>query len=337
MYKLNVLMTVDVECWPQNDYPLGKDIREQIAYHVFGETQSKEALGINWQMDIMSQHGFRGVFFVESLCATRGFHQCLRDVVTSIQSRGHDIELHVHTEWFGFPPAQSLIGNKCAQHLKDYSLEEQVTIIAAAKKALEECGVDSIVAFRAGNFGADENTLKAAKTVGIQIDSSYNPVYVGRACGLRFSTGRSQPFRINGMWEYPVTCYRDRPLLQRNHLRPLQITASSFREMSAVLYDAFRRRMHTIVILTHSFEMTHFSPGSTRAPKRNSLNAHRFRRLCRFLHENSDLFRVTTFKEIVKDNLFPAESLLIDDVPRSATINYLLRGTENLLSTVFKY
>lgn len=337
MRKVKVVITVDVECWPKNDYPLDEGVREQIAYHVFGETQSNEALGINWQMDIMDQHGFKGVFFVESLCATRGFQQSLYEIVTSIQSRGHDVELHAHTEWFGFPPVQSLVGNKCAQHLKDYSLEEQVTIISAAKTALEECGVDSIVAFRAGNFGADENTLKAAKIVGLRIDSSYNPVYVGRACGMRFPNDRSQPFMINGIWEYPVTCYRDRPQLQRNHLRPLQITASSFREMSAVLQDAFRRRMDTIVILTHSFEMTHFSPGSTCAPRKNSLNAYRFRKLCSFLHENSDRFRVATFKEIVKENLFPAESLLIDDVPHSTTINYIMRGTENLFSTVFKY
>src|SRR5215472_562652 len=336
MHRVNVLITVDVECWPQVDHPLGENIGNEISHHIYGRTRSGEELGINWQMDVLNQHGLRGVFFVESLCAMRGFAQSLREVVRSILSNGHDVELHTHTEWFGFPPVKSLVGNKCAQNLKDYSLDEQVSILTIAKQHLENCGADNVVAFRAGNFGADNNTLRACNIVGLPVDSSYNPVYVGRDCGLMFPQTRSQPFRVEGVWEFPVTCFRDHPLFQRSHLRPLQITATLFQEMSTVLHQASRHRMHTVVILTHSFEMTHLS-SSPLGPKKHSLNAYRFRRLCSFLEKHSDLFRVTTFKEMVKHSLLPVETFVGEELIQSTTTNYLLRGIQNLSSAIFKY
>jgi len=335
--KVNVVITCDVECWPQSERPLPVNLNGEVGAHIYGKTKTGEELGINWQMDVLNQHGLRGVFFVEALCATRAFHDDLQRVVESIQTKGHDVELHAHTEWFHFPPIRSLIGNKCKQFLKDYSLVEQAVIIKAAKSELERCGAEETVAFRAGNFGGNQDTLCAVKEAGILIDSSYNAVHLGGACSMEFDETRNEPFLAEGVWEYPVTCFRDKPILSRNHLRPLQVTATSFREMSSVLWESSRLGMDTVVILTHSFEMTHFTAGSSVQPRKNRLNVSRFRCLCRFLEDNSHVFRVTTFKEIVRHGMIPGPGVPNGELPASKTMSYVIRGIQNLSSNLLRY
>lgn len=336
-HKVNIIITCDVECWPRSGHALPGDLTKEAEYHIYGNTRSGERFGIQWQMDVMTKHGLRGVFFVESLCGTRGFRETLRQVVNSIQSSGHDVELHAHTEWFQFPPNKSVVPHKGAQFLHTYSQEEQTQILTLAKNELEVCGATSLVAFRAGNFGANNDTLAAAHMAGIPFDSSYNPVYLGRACRMDFPQTRTQPFTFGSVWEYPVTCFNDQPMLAPQHLRPLQVTATSSREMASVLLDAYRKRLHTVVILTHSFEMTHFTPGASQPPRKHRLNIHRFLRLCRFIQRNSHLFHVTTFKEIHAKHSLPHPSPPCHSIPQSRTINFFLRGIQNLSCNVLRY
>jgi hypothetical protein len=62
-----------------------------------------------------TEEAVEGIFFVESTFASLGFTQSLREVVSSIQSKEHDFELHAHTEWFGFPPFPPVF-NPCNPH-----------------------------------------------------------------------------------------------------------------------------------------------------------------------------------------------------------------------------
>ena len=168
-------------------------------------------------------------------------------------------------------------------------------------------------------------------------DSSYSAAYLGEACEIEAPCIEVEPFRLGGIWEYPVACFRDRPWLDAEHLRPLQITAASRREMSTVLLQAHERRLHTVVILTHSFEMTHLAaPGAAR-PRVHRLNSSRFRSLCSFLADREDLFRVTTFRDIVAENLLPTGDDPTGRVPVSSTWNYLVRGAQNLLADRLKW
>ena len=333
---MNVIITVDVECWPSPRSALDGGIHREVAHHIYGRTRSGRDLGIEWQMRLLETHGLRGVFFVEALCGVRGFRRDLSEVVDRIQTRGHDVELHAHTEWFDYSPPLSLIAGKYQQHLSGYSGDEQRRIICAAREVLELCGARGLVAFRAGNFGANRQTPLAVRDAGLTIDSSYNAVYAHGTHTMGFCDPRVAPFAIDGIWEYPVTCFHDQRQLQPRHLRPLQVTATSFREMAAVLQDAARRGLHTVVILTHSFEMTHFRPGSM-PPTEHRLNIYRFGRLCAFLAEHREKFRVTTFKEIVAGDLFPESSAQSGEPPCSSTLNYLLRGAQNLAANLLRF
>jgi peptidoglycan/xylan/chitin deacetylase (PgdA/CDA1 family) len=332
--QVNVILTFDVECWPDQRQPLPATIDAEVAHHIYGVTGTGEAFGIDWQMDTMRRHGLRGVFFVEALSATRGFEDALRRVVRSIQAKGHDVEAHAHPEWFGYAPVRSLVAERCHPCIGEYSLEDQTVIVRAAVEQLRRCGASNLVAFRAGNFGANQDTLTAVRRAGLAIDSSYNAVYAGRECRIRLAP-RTQPLCAADIWEYPVACFHDYPRVRPRHLRPLQVTASSFGEMSSVLLDAWDRRLHTMVVLSHSFEMTHFRPGAA-PPRKHTVNVRRFERLCRFLGERHDLFRVVTFKEIVAAGSLP-DHAVEDGVPESAAPRSLVRGFQNLSADFLQY
>jgi hypothetical protein len=335
-YKLNVIITCDVECWPERQEPHSQNVEQAVADHIYGVTRSGDQRGISWQMDVLDSYGLRGVFFVESLFGAQGYAGQLQRVVESIARRGHDAELHLHTEWYGYFPGRAATRER-RQHLRSYPYHEQVEILQEARDALRAAGAGEVVAFRAGNFGANDDTLRAVAAVGLAFDSSYNAAYLGEACEITSARAEVEPFQVGSVWEYPVTCFRDRPWLSPEHVRPLQITAASRSEISAVLLQAHRRRLDTVVILTHSFEITHLSDSPAARPRAHRLNAGRFREVCRLLAEHADLFRVLTFRDLQRANLCPPGQDAADRIPTSSMWNYLVRGAQNAVADLVKW
>ena len=141
-----------------------------------------------------------------------------------------------------------------------------------------------------GQLGANNDTLAALNSVGICIDSSYNPTHV--ECKLRLEQLNGFAPRLQrGILEVPLTVFQD----GLNRPRPLQITAASFSEYRDLLWDARRIGYPCVVFCTHSMELirTQRSPAQ---PER--LVVHRFERLCQFLSENRSSFRTVTCSEI---------------------------------------
>jgi hypothetical protein len=335
-YKLNVILTCDVECWPNRKVEGSPATTQAILDHIYGFTRSGDQRGITWQMQVLSDHGLRGVFFVESLFGTQGFAEPLKRVVESISEMGHDAELHAHTEWYGYFPSQAPT-RQARQHLESYSYVEQVEILEEALAALKASGAGDVVAFRAGNFAASDDTLRALAAVGLIFDSSYNAAYLGRGCQIQAQSSAVQPFRVGAVWEYPVTCFQDRPAFDASHLRPLQIAAASRTEMRTVLLRAHAHQLHAVVILTHSFEMTHFSSSATTRPREHRLNMDRFRDLCTFLEEHKDFFRVVTFRDVARHGFMPTQPERDHGPLISSTWNYVIRGAQNFFADRLKW
>jgi hypothetical protein len=74
------------------------------------------------------------------------------------------------------------------------------------------------------------------------------------------------------------------------HYRPAHINACSTSEMRHVLMAAWREGWSSFVIVTHSFELL-----NQRRTGPDPIVVRRFDGLCRFLNENRDKFRTTTF------------------------------------------
>jgi hypothetical protein len=157
---------------------------------------------------------------------------------------------------------------------------------------LERSGVPagSVLAFRAGNYGAANSTWEALARAGLVLDSSFNPCYFEKNCQMRFTGASAGLFRAeHGIWELPIT-----NLVERGGHRHAQITAISRGETRALLEGAHATGLAEVTIVTHSFELYHLDSIAARTGRPSSVNLLRLRSLARFLAENRDRFEVDT-------------------------------------------
>src|SRR5579884_1921803 len=227
--RTNVFITCDTEIWP----PLTPQWREsnlsqEIARDIYGKRGSEE-FGIRFQMQVLNKYGLKGVFFVESLFASAVGIEPLKSITDGIQEHGHDVQLHLHPEWLERvePP---LVQQGAAHFMHCFTVEEQTKLIKTGLENLKACGIRAN-AFRAGSYGANNDTLEALRRNGIPFDSSYSFPFVGKMCRIAMQPPVLQPQAVHGVIEFPVTYFVDRP----GHMRTLQICACSNAELEGIL------------------------------------------------------------------------------------------------------
>jgi peptidoglycan/xylan/chitin deacetylase (PgdA/CDA1 family) len=239
--------------------------------------------GIVAQMDMLDTHGLKGIFFVDPMPGLVHGRTILSDVVGPIVARGHDVQLHIHTEWLAFAEEQP-VGDARGRNIADFSLAEQIRLLELARDMLIEAGAPSPTAFRAGNYGANDDTLRALAHLGFLWDSSLNPVYLGDGCAIDLPRTIVHATQHLGLTEVPVATLHDRP----GHLRPAQVCALSAWEMKAALDFAARHAHRHFMIVCHSFEML-----SRDRARPNYMVIDRFEQLCRHIATHPDLDTAT--------------------------------------------
>lgn len=281
----HVLITVDTELSPAL-HRRGVGANPNFESSIRGRCPAGE-FGVGWLMDELDACGHKGVFFVDPMPALVYGPEVVSRIVGLILGRGHEVQLHIHTEWLEWAPA-SPVGDRRGTSIADFSADDQLVLLDTAAQLLQEAGAPPPIAFRAGNYGADDRTLNALKALGIAWDSSFNGAFSQGTCRIGLPPETRLPVRHQGMNELPVSSIVDRP----GHLRPAQVCAMSSSEMRAGLDHAAAHAEPVFTIVTHSFEM--MSRDRTRP---NRLVMDRFRRLCRTIHEQPDL-RTATFAEL---------------------------------------
>jgi len=320
---LLVFLTVDTEIWPFTENWRETGLKDETARYIDGVTASG-SFGLPYQLERLSRHGLRGVFFVEALFACELGLEPLRRIVTMIREGGHDVELHLHPEWLARMTRPVLPG-RTGRNMHEFDEGEQSALIAAGVENLRACGVDTISAFRAGNFGANHDTLRALRQNRIPYDSSYNLAYLSRTCRLRTPSPMLQVSPLEGIHEFPVTSFEDYP----GHARPVQLCAISSREAEHVFEEAWRRGWHSVVWVSHSFELLkrRIRPGAPALTDRVAIA--RFDRLCHFLASNRERFRTAGFDEVDAASLPEAQPT---EWIRSHVLRTALRLPEQVLS-----
>lgn len=289
---MDVFFTVDVEVWCQGWQDLDRQFPAAFERYIHGPTPQGNH-GLAFQMDLLSEHGLRGVFFIEPLFALRFGQAALDEIVGLVRERGHEVQLHLHTEWADEARVPVLPGLvKKRQHLRYFSLDEQVTLIAKGLELVQRAGATDVNAFRAGSFAFNRDTLLALAQIGIPFDSSYNATMFGPDSGVMPGVQLVEPLRCDGVSEYPMTVYRD----GSTRLRHAQLTACTFAEMEGLLWQALNEGRRSFVILSHGFELLN------RAKDRpDPVVVDRMRRLCAFLGRHRDSFRVRGFQGLVPE------------------------------------
>src|SRR3954447_11591335 len=302
---LDVFFTVDVEVWCDGWDGIDAKFPDAFRRYIYGPT-SRGNYGLPYQLSQLREHGLTGVFFVEPLFSTRFGLDPLVEIIGLIREQGHEIQLHLHTEWVDEsrqPLLDDIRGKK--RFLRYFSLEEQIILIQAGARLIGRAGGQSVEAFRAGGFGFNRDTLRALAVNRIPFDSSYNASLYGLDSGVSPQVPLVEPMECHGVHEYPMTVFRNGTSL----LRHAQITACSYWEMEGLLWQALESRRKAFVILSHNFEL--LNCGMNRP---DDIVVARFRKLCSFLDRHRDCFRVRGF-----DGLSPA-GVLSQPLPLASPI-----------------
>jgi peptidoglycan/xylan/chitin deacetylase (PgdA/CDA1 family) len=281
---LDVFFTIDVEIWCDGWENLDANFPDAFDRYIFGCAGRG---GLDEQLRILGEHGLRAVCFVEPLFAGRFGKAPLERIVALIQESGHEVQLHLHTEWVDemrprlFPHVESKM-----QYLHYFSLADQRRLIALGLQWLKEAGAPRPTAFRAGGFAFNSDTLTALADNGIGIDCSYNASMLGPGSGVCPGELLENARQVGAILELPMTVYRN-----GRAWRHAQLTACSSAELEGLLWQAVERGWSEFVILSHNFEL--LTPNQQRM---DPLVVRRLRKLADLLDRHRDVFRVRTLR-----------------------------------------
>lgn len=283
---LEVFLSVDVEVWCGGWNDIDAKFPQAFRKYVYGPTAHGN-FGLPYQADLLRSHDLTGVFFVEPLFSTHFGAEPLAEIVSILNAAHQEVQLHLHTEWVD-EARQPLLEHvdKKRQHLRYFSLEEQIALIGIGKKLLSEAGAAPVNAFRAGSFAFNRDTLAALAANGIKFDSSYNASMFGLDSGVLPGVAAVEPFYCDGVYEYPMTVFHD----GSRRLRHAQITACSYQELEGLLWAALEAGSKAFILLGHNFELM-----NQKKDRPDWVAVRRFNKLCAFLANNRDCFKVTGF------------------------------------------
>ena len=135
---LNVFITVDVEIWCGGWKDIDSKFPNAYNKYILGKTASGD-YGLPFQIKLLNEYGLKGVFFVEPLYAARFGLSSLKDIVGMLQDGSQEVQMHMHPEWVN-EATTALIpdSDKKRQHMKEYSLKEQVQLVKVGKTFLNK-------------------------------------------------------------------------------------------------------------------------------------------------------------------------------------------------------
>ncbi|MBO6525577.1 hypothetical protein [Erythrobacter sp.] len=265
-----VYITIDTEYSAGLAARLGVGAREEVFERSITCRTPDGDVGILHQMAVMDAHGIKGVFFVDPMPALIWGTRAVAEVVEPILERGHEVQLHLHPEWLELAGDANPLSGRTGRNMHAFTEEEQVELLAFARDQLMRAGAPSPTTFRAGNYGADDATLRALARLGIRYDSSHVPGIAGSDCRISLSAEDREVVRHEGTIEVPVGSIRS-----HRGQRHAQITALSSWELAAALRFSVREGSAMLNIVSHSFEL--MSRDRTRI---NSIVRDRFTRFC---------------------------------------------------------
>lgn len=209
--------------------------------------------GISHKLALLREYGQKAVFFVDPMPALVWGVAAIEDIVGPIIDAGQDVQLHCHTEWLALAgSANPLVSGHTGHSLADFPFEEQCQLLDYARSTLMAAGAPAPVAFRAGNYGADDNTLRALAEIGIAYDSSHCPALIGSsACRINLGDDVRDPLLHQGVIEVPIGTIGTLGSGQRH----AQITALTLSEMVAAIIHARATGRETFTLVSHSFEL----------------------------------------------------------------------------------
>ena len=189
----------------------------------------------------LGRHGLKATFFMNVYESFVYGLEPWRSLCKKVSDLSYEVGLHTHPRYFH---------SSKKKNMWEYSLCQQVSIIQIGKDMLEQFTEQKVASHRAGNYGADIDTLTALRWNDITIDSS---LYRGfPECRLSY-LANDKPFKWFGVTEIPITVrpikqqFPSIPLLRKVWLRRIDLKEARDTDFSQL--------PNPIIITGHSFDM----------------------------------------------------------------------------------
>jgi peptidoglycan/xylan/chitin deacetylase (PgdA/CDA1 family) len=276
-----VLITVDTELvWRHHAAGHGWEENFRRSYEAAG-------VGVPYQLRVLAEHGLKACFFVDPMPALVHGLEPIRRMVEPILAAGQEVQLHLHPFWAHLDEAER--SGRTAE-LTRYGYEDQLEMIRQARDLLMAAGAPNPLAFRAGSYAANTDTLRALAELGFHFDSSHNGSHHPEPSAISLPRRQVGPVAVApGLIEIPVGQIEEK----EGRLRHLQLCAISFAELRAALRHADRQNHPVATIVSHSFELA-----TRRGLSSNGVIKNRFARLCAFLASRRDKLPTVWFSDL---------------------------------------
>lgn len=231
-----VLVSIDTEG------PIGSSPVDKMIY---GNMSDGHEYGINYLMDFFDERSIKGLFFVDIAEAWEYGEEAIRKVLIDIANRGHDIGVHVHPDH---------MSDMNRRYLWQYTYEEQYDIIYHCTSFYQDVLGKSPKSFRAGRYGANNDTLKVLSSLGYRYDMSlfYNSSY----CKINpFFTWNRMVHFDEQLIEVPVTTYSSFKslLYSRNDQLDSGLIPSEFKRNIKKIIES--NKVDVVSMFVHSFQV----------------------------------------------------------------------------------
>jgi hypothetical protein len=299
MTKPWLLITVDTEL---SNFPNAQGLWGRVG---------NEAWGLERLIETFAEIGIGATFFLDVYAKKAADCNEQRRAAEVIAAGGQDLQLHTHPGP-AFDPTRP--------RLRDYSLEEQEQIIEFGCERIRSWVGQRPFLHRAGDWGADTNSLQALKRCGIRADfsaSAWSP-----NCAIDKSiTSCNGWAHVDGLLCGMGTCYRDRIT---GRMRRVDLGGVSFREVLHLL----SHKIDPFILTLHSFSLLRYDSSRTRF-EANPGYIELLRRLCTIARDEFG-YRVGSAAEAVAD----IEGQERDELPRTGlpTTSFLASGAGILKS-----
>ncbi len=212
---------------------------------IFGKISGQGDYGITYIMDRLARFGWTCTFFLNVYQIHIWGENTYREIIDEIKNRGCDVQLHTHVE-----NLQEMTGQS-RYSISEYSLDWQKRIIRHGNELLGNWTGKAPTWHRAGNLGANLETLQACREEGIIGDSSY--AYGWQDCkDINIDViSRNRLQKKEKIFELPITTFET--VRGLNNYRHYDINACIMDELVTITRQAIRAEMPYLVMLMHSF------------------------------------------------------------------------------------
>jgi hypothetical protein len=230
-----MLVTVDTEL---SNFPDGQGLWGRVG---------NESWGLQRLLDVFGDIGIGATFFLDVYAKVPGDVAHQRRAAELISQAGQDLQLHTHPGP-AFDPVRP--------RLRDYSLSEQEDIIEFGCQRIQSWVGERPFLHRAGDWGADSNSLIALARRGMRADFSASPW--SENCAIdKAIVSRNGWTRVEGILCGIGTCYRDRIT---GRMRRVDLGGVS----TAEIMDVVAERIDPLILTLHSFSLLRFDRMRTR-------------------------------------------------------------------------